>query len=244
MMKKSIAAILVLVILSLAACVPGAPVTPTPEPAPEPTVIPTVEPVEPVEPEPLPSIDQITPAELLKLQSDARWLFEQRFLPSAVFEFHREIIDFINDFDADGMEAFLLWAWEHVAAIVAEYQLGDQFTLSDEYRPLEAFGLGDEHITEVTIEQLNKDMVAAIIKMLDMDEVRRSTYIGIVYSAESELWIFTLEQSYDFHVFCFVGIEERGSFFEVENNRAAFIETIIEVMETQAEPAGGVIWSR
>jgi len=244
MMKKSIIAILVLLILSLTACVSDAPAAPTPAPTPEPTVAPTADPVETAEPEPSPSADQISPAEILELQSGARWLFEQRFLPSVVFEFHEEIIDYISEFDEDGMESVLLWAWEYVTAIFAEYELGDQFALAEESRPLETFGLGDEHIAEVTIEQLNEDSIGAIIKMLDIGEVRRSTYIGIVYTEDSELRMFTLEQSYGFHMFCFVGVESRGSFFEVENDRAAFIEAIIDVLETQAEPEAGIIWSR
>jgi len=56
--------------------------------------------------------------------------------------------------------------------------------------------------------------------------------------------MFTLEESYGFHMFCFVGVDMRGSFFAIENDKDAFIDAILEVLETQMEAAGGVIWSR
>ncbi|MCL2368288.1 MAG: hypothetical protein FWC72_04770 [Oscillospiraceae bacterium] len=247
-MKKITATLLVLLILFTAACVSGDTAPPTPEPTPEPTVAPTPEPtVAPVETEPPSSDGEISAAEILELQSDARWIFEQRLLPSVVFEFHGEIIDFLNDFDAEGMEMILLWAWEYVASVMAEYELGDRISLFDNYdeRLLDAIGLGDEHIAEVAIEQLSEDVVGAIVKMLNIDQPQRSTHIGIVYSEDSGLRVFTLEQSFDdIYVLCFVDVEGRGSFFQIENDRDAFIEAILEVLETQIEPAGGQFWSR
>ena len=245
-MKKIVTILLILLILFTAACGLDAPATPTPSP--EPTVAPTPKPT--YDPSgdngtnpPSPG-EEISAAEILDMQSDARWLFEQQFLPMVVLEFHQEVIDFINDFNEAEMEMFLLWAWEYVASIVVEYELGDRFALLDANRPLESIGMGDAHIANVAIEQLDDDILAAIVKMLDIGEVRRSTYIGIVYTADSELRMFTLEESYGFHMFCFIGVEARGSFFAVENDRDAFIGAILEVLETQMEAAGGVIWSR
>jgi len=226
-MKKIFAVILALCILFMVAC---APVPETLQPPPRVTLEAT--------PEPSPEsrenaqTEGLSPAEILQFQSDARYVFEQLFLPGLVYEeFSSEaIIEALHNFDTAGMEEFFFQAWDFFVQTFLEFSL-IQGTLP---RPIarEDLGLGEEHIVEVTMERLDENASAIIIKLLDIEEFLRSTYIAIVYGGAEELQMFTLEQSHGFHMFCFVNADSRGSFFAVENNREAFIEAILSVLET------------
>jgi len=210
---------------------PDATPTPTPTPTPEPTPKPTPEPTTTPAPE----------FNMLELRSNARWLFEQTFLPSVVYEFNEVIIEYINNYDEEGMEDFMLWAWSYLVSLYIGIEMND-FTIDE--TQLGTLGLGDDHITEVTIERISDDVVAAIVEMFDIGEERRSTYIAIVYTDDSNLRIFTIEQSFlSSYMFCYVGTNSRGSFFTIENNRDAFIEAIIEVIESQMDVSAGIVWS-
>jgi len=215
--------------LFIAACTPTA--TVEPDPSPEPAETPTVT---------LPELpDGIDADEIVEFISEARWVFEQQILPMAVFQDVDFIVELIEDADTDGMKEALVELWGFVVEMMLmnSYDLGGTFSLDE-------LGMGSEHIMEVTIESLDEETTAFIIKMLDIDQVRRSTYIGIVYRETEGVRMFTLEQSYGFHMFCFVGADSRGSFFEVENDRGAFIAAIIEVLETGEEAGAGIQWSR
>ena len=168
--------------------------------------------------------------DILQIQSDARYAFEQMFLPLVVYESDREgIISLLNAQDTVSMKEFLLEAWEYLTYTFIDFSIMEG-TLAEPVAR-EVLGLGDEHITQVTAEMLNGNIPAFIISMLDIEQFLRSTYIGIVYLGNDDLQIFTLEQSHGFHMFCFVNLNTRGSFFEVDNNRDAFIEAIIYVLD-------------
>jgi len=172
----------------------------------------------------------LSPADILQLQSDARYAFEQMFLPSVVYQSDsEEVIDLLDTLDASGMEALLLETWAHFADVFIDFSVTEG-TLD---APVErdTLGLGDEHIIEVTAEMLSEDTPAFIISMLDIEQLSRSTYIAIVYHENDELQIYTLEQSNDSYMFYFVNLYSRGSFFEVENDRDAFVEAIISVLD-------------
>ena len=225
-MKKIFTILLVLCLLFTAACVPSAPAA-TPEPTIEATPAPTPAPTEAAQGELPPLSERIDAEEILQLRSDARWLFEQMFLPRIVFELSGEaIMDYIENSDVEAMRELLLAAWSYVTAAVAGQALGDRVSFMDEDNPREALGLGDEHIVDVTRELFDQHAAGFLIKMLDIEQFLRSTYIAIVYSETEGLRMFTLEQSEGFHMFCFVEVDSRGSFFAVENSREAFIEAI------------------
>jgi len=261
-MKKIFAiTVLILLVLLTVACTEEPPElppepTPTPTPAPTPTPTPTPEPTpEPEEDYPeddYPEDDfdldtffdqQIGLDEILALRSEARWLFEQMFLPGVISQFHEYVIEYLHDNDEDSMTDFMVWVWDYMADLFIYYELGDDDDpLLDLARLMLETALSNEHIVEVTIENLDGDVIAAIVKLFDLEESHRSTYLAIVYSGENELRLFTLEQSAGFHMFCFVGVEQRGSFFPVENNREAFVEAIIEVIETGMDAGASLIW--
>ena len=240
-MKKILVILLVVCLFLAAACTPSGTITPTPEPTAAPPPAPTG--ASPAE-TPIPA-DPIGAAEMLQLQSDARWVFEQHWLPNLVFILYgEEIAEYIRDSDVEAMRETLISSFEFVTMRMAMEAFIDSLLEDPMALPqlLEDLRL-DEHIVEVTIETLDEDTGAFLIKMLDIDEVRRSTYIAIVYSETEGFAMFTLEQSYRGHMFCFVGPESRGSFFAVENNRDAFIEAIIEVLETGEEAGAVIFWA-
>ena len=174
------------------------------------------------------STDFPSPQEILELVSEARYVFEQMFFPAVVYNSdEEEVIDLMNTLDELGMERLVLESWESVADAFIGFSIVEGI-LSNPI-PRDVLGLGDEHILEVTAESLTEDVSAFIISMLDIEQSLRSTYIAIVYY-NNELQIYTLEQSEGFHMLCFVDMYYRGSLFEVENDRDAFLEAIIYVL--------------
>jgi len=164
--------------------------------------------------------------ELAELQRITRWMFEQQVLPSVIFQGHegRDMIAaFMEQSDTDSMKELLVFFWEYTAETMITLELGDVFSPNE-------LGLGAEHIVAVTVETLDEDWLAFIIKMYDIEQVRTSTYIGILYSETAGFRFYTLEQSYGFHMFCFRNALGRGSYFEIENDREAFIEAIMYVL--------------
>ena len=171
------------------------------------------------DPTDLPSAD-----DALQLRSDARYFFEQIYLPHVVYGLASDaVIDYLNNMDAVGMEGLLVVVWDVVTEIFMEDAIDDGIITDSVQR--DEVGLESDHIVDVTVEVISEDTVAFIIKMLDINQFLISTYIAVVYSDE-KLQIFTLEQSLGFHMFCFVNVDSRGPLFPVDNNREAFIEAI------------------
>ena len=170
-----------------------------------------------------------SPDEILQLQSDARYTFEQMFLPTVVYSTDSdEIIELLSRQDESGMKTLLLDTWEQMVVAFIDFSVTEGNLSTPVAR--DVLGLGDEHITSVTAEMLTEDTPAFIISMLDIEQFLRSTYIAIVFH-NNELQIYTLEQSHGFHMFCFVNLHSRGSFFDVENDRDSFTQAIISVLD-------------
>ena len=225
-MKKIFAVLLIIVMFMLTACTPNANVA---EPSPEPSPIP----IETPSPEPLatPTEEPTIADMVVAVRSAVRYVFEQDFLPDIVYVLEREnVIAWLQNLDAQSMEALLLNAWGFVAEMFLEYAANDGIELVLG-ASRENFGLSDRNIVSVTAEAIREDVNAFIIKMLDIEEFLRCTYIAITYHGTNGLQIFTVEQSHGFHMFCFISENARGSFFEIENTPDAFIEAILEVID-------------
>ena len=183
-------------------------------------------PASPPPAEPSPIVDE--------MQSQIRYVFEQFYLPYITYRDQRqEIVQMLQALDSDAMYDFLLAAWGDMLASL--FQVEDTLLIQEELDLI-----AQSHILEVRVEMLDDEnrVYAAIIKLLDIQEFLRSTYIAITYHVEHGLQIFTLEQSHGFHMFCFVSEDSRGSFFAVENSREAFIEVILEVIEDKESFVG------
>lgn len=170
-----------------------------------------------------------SPEEIFELVSEARYAFEQMFLPAVVYSSDKEeIIDLLDTLDVLGFETLVLDSWERLADAFIDFAVMEGILVTP--APRDVLSLGDEHILEVTAESLTEEVSAFIISMLDIEQPLRSTYIAIVYY-DSELQIYTLEQSDDFHMLCFVNMYYRGSLFEVDNDHDAFLEAIAYVLD-------------
>jgi len=173
--------------------------------------------------------------EVMQVQSDARYIFEQIFLPQVVYtQGRQDIIGYLREMNAERMGVVVNGTWGYFAFEFLGVHLGTSLwdmPLEEAVQLRNDFNLGSEHILEVTVEMIDDGVIACIIKMLDLEQFLRSTYMAIVYSGSGELQIYTLEQSDGFHMFCFVNLNSRGSFFSTENNREAFIEAILYVLD-------------
>ena len=184
---------------------------------------------------------------IAEMRHEARYMFEQRMLPIIVYDVELLVIIMLAASHEDIMNGFILDIWTSAAAgVIIEDaafsgedinfdNMAELQAIVNERRPL--FGLGDEHIVSVTIEQIDNNTSVAIIELLDTGWAMLSTYIGIAYSNTYGLHIFTLERSIDLlgtgdvpYMFCFVDIDSRGSFFPIENDRDAFIDAIRYIM--------------
>ena len=216
-MKRMFALLLALCMIFLRAC--------TPIPA-------TLQPSQPAQPPPTSQASQPLD-DVAQLQSDVRYVFEQIWLPQMVLEFDSEtIVAYIRDANVEAMRESLISSLEFVAMRMMMETFSEELIEDPLWGFIELWEeqRWAEQIVNVTIERLDEETSAFIIKMLDIERFLRSTYIAIVYNEADGLQIFTLEQSHEFHVLCFVNAGSRGSFFSVENDREAFIEAIISVL--------------
>ena len=178
-----------------------------------------------------------------EVQHDARYLFEQDVLPSAVYYFEDDLIDLIKSRDIEEIISFVYFHWGYVAAYVIADDLLDIGVLNgseteDEIvaillNSLVEYRLNDTvHVRNVTIENITGGATAIIVEMSDPGWNHVSTFIGIVYDESTGLHVFTLERSFLSEVFMFCYIDEfvRGAIGPVENNRAAFLNAIREAL--------------
>ena len=188
---------------------------------------------------------------IAEMQYNARILFEQTIFPREVFQSENVWVELITTSNLLYTEGLVLSLWEFAAAtvILNDYLLsgGEEpdyaseiWELSDERRPL--FGLGDEHIVDISIVRINADTNAVIVEMLDISRTLVSTFIGISYNETDGLRFFTLERSLDFlgdgnvpHMLCFITPYGRGNFgIIVGNNRDDFISALrLVINETE-----------
>lgn len=191
--------------------------------------------------------------DLALLQYDARYSFEQFLLPMQIFSYEAEVIADIRAGNVEEMREYILLLWEFAVVNALWIEMEELFeeapSSAEEMLELanaqrHDLGLGDEHIGDMTIEEIDGDTVAFVIELLDMEMPWLSTYIGIAHNEEMGLLIFALERMQDFdgsgealHVFCFIAPDSRGSFHIIEGDREAFIGTIGEAMNGLIEPA-------
>jgi len=191
---------------------------------------------------------------IAELQYNSRYIFEQSKLPKMIFEDEKEIIEYINTSNVNKMKEKILSIWGLAAAEVIfndamlsgeniDINDHDEFgALVSERRSL--FGIGDEHIVDVTLEMLDDNTKAVIVKLLDTNWAMLSTYIGISYNKTKGLKIFTLERSIDImgngnvpYMFCFVADGSRGSYHTITNDKQAFIDAVKGVMSSSSTPS-------
>lgn len=182
-------------------------------------------------------------------QYDARYLFEQSYFPMSVFMYEANLIDELLTADIDALWDHTLDFWEFAVADIIFRELSaltDTPPHSDEelLEFADDFGLGNEHIADITFAEIDVDTRAFIIELLDMDLAWLSTYIGVAYNGTWGLQVFTLERMQDFdgtgevaHIFCFIGMDARGSFDQVESTRDAFITAIGDAMSGRIAPS-------
>ena len=189
---------------------------------------------------------------IAELQYNARYLFEQRYFPGTIFQYEKETIDYIKTGNVTKMKQNILGMWELGAAdvIINDLELSggtrpetmdEIWALVDERRP--EFGLGNEHVIDVTLEKIDADTDALIIELLDTEWTVISTYLAIAYNQTVGLKCFTLERSINpmgddaLYMFCFVEADSRGSYHLIDNDKQAFITAIQSVMSGAVEPA-------
>ena len=183
---------------------------------------------------------------LAELQYEARYFFEQNALPSTIYANEKEVIKYISALDADGFEdiVYEIWARSVAVTILTEMEMsGEEAPETDELlwklvgeRALE-YGLGEEHIVSLSIEKIDSDTTAVIIKMKDAKWILLSTYIGIAYNKSMGLKFFTLERSFDRsggkdipYMFCHIDADSRGSYYLTDNNKQSFINAVKSIM--------------
>lgn len=185
-----------------------------------------------------------------ELQYNARYLLEQRVMPQFVSDYSKETINFITSSNTAKMKEIVLAMWETAAASAIyndaelsgekpeEYTDEEFWKIIDERRPI--YGLDDNHIEDVTIEKINSDTRAVIVKLRDTGWNMLSTYVGIAYNKATGLKCFTLEKSLDIsgtgidtYMFCFVEVDSRGSYNIMKNDKQSFINGIKGVMSPE-----------
>ena len=179
---------------------------------------------------------------MAELKYSALHLFEQKLLPGIVFEHEQEFAGYIRSSDADKAREFILgiWALSASNAILnglnmsaEEYASEDEELLWEYINDMRGtYDLGDEQIVSITIEELGADAGAVIVKMSDTGLTLLSTYIAIAHS-NAGLRYFTLEMSPEpdsggeaLYMFCYADLYSRGTYYEIENNKEAFIAAI------------------
>jgi len=136
-----------------------------------------------------------------ELVQETRYIFEQLWLPEVLFEYYDEFTFFITNVSIDALDNILRYEWYFAtgSVLMAYFLYNDiPFSLDALERARTEYGLGQEHIISISLEQIDANITAIIIEMLPMPEQLISTFIGIAYSTESGLRYFTLERSIDF----------------------------------------------
>ena len=186
----------------------------------------------------------------------ARWRYEQFFLPVIIFGMESEILEKLHNADTNALREHIMPWWEIAAGTVVltvwddmGFEIPDteeeRLALANMLRP--EVSLGDEHIADVQFVQIDSYTKAFVIEMLDINQPRVSTFIGIAHNEEMGLSIFTLEKLGGFiveapeaHIFCFLAIDSRGSFHSIDNTIEAFVNAMHEAMNGLIVPSMSV----
>ena len=205
-----------------------------------------------VENGPYDDIDGDVDEEILSfIQYDARYWFEQFIVAEMVASLEVEIIDSLQGGEENALREDILSAWGFITRIVISENINSLGVTGLDHVGLEditddirmTFGLGDDHILDSWIEEIDENTNAFIFQLVDIETPRTSIYMAIAYNDVMGLQIFTLEdiqgvsrETGEF-MFCFVAVDSRGSFYSIEGNRLAFIDAIYDVMVNLVEPA-------
>jgi len=202
-----------------------------------------------------------------------RYLFEQCVLPMHINDYTDILNQQINDCTLEELQRFIFYYW-HTAVLssfgsdlTAREVLEDDSMRDELYKIMqENDWLPEQHINDITLETITSDAKAVIIKMMDIDQERISSYLGIVQIKPNELQWFTLEKGTTVngkspdpsYVFCSIvplthnlydklissmvaGVEAehytRGQYGYTENNKESFMEAIREHLA--GEPLSG-----
>lgn len=177
-------------------------------------------------------IDQINASQLfmLKHMIGLTWEFTARHSLEEYFEF---VINYV--LQEMGEDYFDELIEEHANDDI--YDEYEQMMMYLEYveEKVVDFGLSDSNIAAVTIEKIDEQTKAVVIKMADTGWRLLSTYIGIAYNDSVGLCYFTLEKSFDFggenqYMFCYVDPDSRGSITLTKNDKTSFINEIRNAM--------------
>ena len=185
------------------------------------------------------------------MQHIARYWFEQFIVADMVDVLEDDIIESLLSGDEAILLEDVLSAWNFSAKyailehpdLVADAGFDSGLGFADiTYEVRLLFGLGDDHIVDSWIEEINENTTAFLFQLYDIEVPRRSIYMAIAYNEELGIQVFTLEEiegvsrySGEF-MFCFVEVYYRGSFYSIEGNREAFIDAIYDVMVNLTEP--------
>jgi len=184
-----------------------------------------------------------TTGQLLKIHSNARYLFEQQRLPEYFFENKSTVAEYINEEDISNINKIIVDVWDKAANNIIVQELSNSDTVyvvesAEQFLSLinekrEEFMLNADKVFDVSFEKIDDNTNGIIIDLAELDEMLISTYIGIVYNEDIGIRYFTLEKSLDDNfMFCEIFEDSRGSYYLLENDKESFINAIKEVLET------------
>jgi hypothetical protein len=186
------------------------------------------------------------------VQHLARYQFEQFELARTAGRQDVELIEFLQAGNEEALLEAVLDTWDFAARLILMQQLesledigldSDADVDDITYDIRLEFGLGDDHIVESWVEEIDENTNAFILQLLDLEVPRTSIYMAIAYNDLLGIQIFTLEDIEGFSresgefMFCFVEVNARGSFYSINGNRNAFIDAIYDAMVNLTPPA-------
>ena len=191
---------------------------------------------------------------LEEIRYTARYFYEQYKLPVDLDKYETEIGQAITESDSEILKESFFITWLNTAAEI----VADDFTVEEKKAfdnlafdqrkelidsKIAEYGMDKNQILDLTIEKLDSNTSAAIVKLADTGWRPLSTYLAVVHQDEAELKYFTLERSYgdkgdgsdDPYMFCWVNLLTRGPFYIIDNTKEAFVEAIMFEMQVVSE---------
>jgi len=198
-------------------------------------------------------VDESTDAPVVGvLTNETRYFFEQVWFPEVLFEYEDEFIDLIVFGDIYEIEETIRTEWYFVSAnVIAQHLMESDERYSFDNMPKlmeaiaenrEELGLGEGHVVNVTLEQIDTATSAIIIEWYPTLYPLLSSFIAIAYNPDIGLHYFTLERSFDFledgnppYMFCNVTVGLRRNLGPITNDKDEFIAAIGSVMPGQLQ---------